>query len=140
MQRIGFFLLALVVVALVAGLYLYITAQTATAGVEIQNLEARSEELRLQIADLKTQLGRISSAAAMEQRALEMGFEKTTPENTAYLVVADYPGRQTAILAPPPSAEALQAPLIKAAYTESLWDWLFRGMLELGATTSEVTP
>ena len=43
-QWIGYILLVLVSMALIAGLYLAITAETATAGVFIQNLDEEKKD------------------------------------------------------------------------------------------------
>ncbi len=74
LQWIGFFLLGLVIIVTVAGLYLSITAQSTTAGVEIKELELEKETLDRQIADLKTQLAIITSAKVMKDRAERSGI------------------------------------------------------------------
>jgi hypothetical protein len=45
LQRFGLFLLGLVVIGLVAGLYLFITAESVSAGVEIQSNEWEKESI-----------------------------------------------------------------------------------------------
>ncbi len=129
MQRSGLFLLCLVGVALVAGLYLSITAQAVAAGVQVQALEAQREQTQRNIANVQSQLAFLTSATEMEKRAQEMGFRPYSAEEPLYLVIPEYPGRQTAILAPPPSARGIPQPLILPSYTQSLWEWLFQGIL-----------
>lgn len=128
-QKIGLFLLCLVGTALVAGLYLSITAQAVTAGVQVQALESQREQTQRNIANLHTQLAYLTSAIEMEKRAQEMGFRPYSAEEPLYLVIPEYPGRQTAILAPPPSARGIPQPLILYSYTQSLWEWLFQGFM-----------
>jgi len=65
-QWIGLFLLGLVGIVLMTGLWLSITAQATAAGVEIQNLEYEREDIQRKIADLKTQYAYLTSAAVME--------------------------------------------------------------------------
>jgi cell division protein FtsL len=130
-QAIGLFLLGLVVAALVAGLYLSISAQTSAEGIAIQDLETQREGLERQIADLKTQVGLLTSASQMQQRAKGLGYQVTDPQNTTYMVVPSYPGRQAAELAPTNAPQTQTRSLLKSNYTESLWEWLFQGALQL---------
>lgn len=130
-QAIVLFLVALVVVALVSGLYLSISAQTSAEGIAIQNLETQRDDLERQIANLKTQAGQLSSASQMEERAKALGYQETDPSNITYMVIAGYPGRQAAQLAPINPTQSQPQSLIKSDYTESLWEWLFQGALQL---------
>lgn len=129
LQWLGVFLLALILLVLVAGLYLHITARTAEVGVGVQRLENQKEELQLSIADLRLQVGELTSAEVMEKRALELGYVPADLDNALYLVVPDYAGRQPALLAAPPASEVAK-PVIVPAYTQSLWEWLFKGKLQ----------
>ena len=69
-QWIGSILLAVVVLAMIATLYLDVTSQAAIAGREIQDLTASINESQQASADLQTQLAALTSARVMEQRAL----------------------------------------------------------------------
>ncbi len=133
-QRIGGFLAALVGVVLIAGVYLFISAQTATAGLEIQSLERKRESLDRLIADRRATLAEITSAGMMTQRATEMGFVLPDMSSATYMVIPGYEGRQPAMIAPPPSADPLPSPIIKASYRQSLWEWFFQGVLSSTST------
>jgi hypothetical protein len=63
----------------------------------------------------------------MEKRAFDLGFRPNNPDQIAYMVVPGYPGRQAAIMAPPPQPPTIQQVIIKPAYTQSLWEWFFKG-------------
>jgi cell division protein FtsL len=139
-QRIGSILLLMVIAALVAGVYLSISAQSSAIGVEIQVLENDREDLQREIASLKNQIGVLTSAVEMEKRAKEMGFEKATSYNMEYLLVPGYPGRQTAMLAPFSGTEAASRQVSNPGFTTSLWDWLARGVNYLSEQTDEVLP
>jgi hypothetical protein len=130
-QLVGLFLVALVVVLLVASVYLTISGQAAAAGLTAYNLNAERRSLERTIADSKSQLALLTSAQLMEERATGMGFEPANPENVIYMVVPGYAGRQTAILAPPPGITEEQGPVVKSIYRQSLWDWLFQGLNRL---------
>lgn len=133
-QLVGLFLLGLVIVMLVAGIYLSISGQAAEAGLETFNLSYERRSLERTIADTKAQLALITSSSVMEQRATAMGFEPVDPTNVVYVIVPGYTGRQTAILAPPPGITETQGAVVKNEYRESLWDWLFQGINRLSTS------
>ncbi len=128
-QRVAFIMLGLIVVMLVAGLYLNISAQTAAIGVEIQNLEATREATIRANADLKGRLGSLTTIENMQKRAAELGFEPVDPNAATYMVIPEYSGRQVAVLAPSGRSEStLRRPVIKPSYTQSLWEWVVSEM------------
>ncbi len=127
LQWSGTFLLVLVMGVLVAGLYLNISARAATAGLEIQSLEYSKEESTRNMADLRNQLAFLTSEAQMAKRAEALGFRRKNASDPVYLVIPGYTGRKLALLAPPPSLDMINQPIIKPAYTLSLWEWLYQG-------------
>ena len=139
-QRVALLLIVAVLGASVLWVMLSVTVQAATAGLEIQEMEVVQEDLMRQIANLRTQYAVLTSAEQMEQRAQDMGFEPITPENITYVVVPVYAGREPVIKAPPPTAH-IQQPLIKPGFTQSLWEWMLEGILEISDTPGgRVTP
>jgi hypothetical protein len=140
LQRFGLFLLGLVIIGLIAGLYLYITAESVSAGVQIQNNEWKKEAAQRRISNLKSEIGFLSSATEMEKRAYELGFRPNTSDQVTYMVVPGYPGRQAAIMAPPPEPPAIQQVVIKPTYTQSLWEWFFQSMVEMNESSKGVQP
>ncbi|HEY3344555.1 MAG TPA: hypothetical protein VGJ97_06495 [Anaerolineaceae bacterium] len=129
LQWIVMFLLALVMVAIVAAIYLSVSAQSAETGREIQTMQMESSDVESQIADLTSQLAALTSAAQMQKRAKDMGFVPVDPSKETFLVIPGYGGRQTAMLAPPPGLSTVPTTLIRPAYTQSLWEWIFHGFL-----------
>jgi len=134
-QLVGLFLLGLVLVILVAGIYLTISGQAAEAGLETYNLSYDRDSLERSIADSKAQLALLTSSSVMEGRAQTMGFVEADPADVVYVTVPGYTGRQTAILAPPPGITQAQPAVVTADYRESLWDWLFQGINRLSSST-----
>jgi hypothetical protein len=130
-QLVGLFLVALVVVLLVSGVYLTISGQAAADGLTTYNLNSQRRNLERTIADSKAQLALVTSASVMEERAIDMGYEPADPADVVYVVIPGYTGRKTAILAPPPGIIEPQGPVIKSIYRQSLWDWLFQGFNRL---------
>jgi hypothetical protein len=132
LQYIGLFLLGLVVVALVAGVYLYISAETVSAGVSIQDLEVAKADMRREIANLDSQLANLQSSSVMEKRAKDLGYERIDLAKVVYLKVPGYTGRQTAKLAPAKIDEPTPQIVIKDSYTESLWEWFNASLMDMG--------
>lgn len=131
LQMLGMFLLGLVIILVVAGIYLSISGQAAAAGLTAYNNDQERQDLERQIADRKARLAELTSASVMSERAKELGFERVDPAQVTYLVVPGYAGKQSAVLAPPPGIETSEEPVIKSIYRQSLWDWLFQGMTRL---------
>jgi len=122
-QWIGNILLAVVGLAMVATLYLYVTARAAIAGREIQELTASTRASQHASADLQTRLAALTSTSVMEERALALGFEPTKPGKVEYIVVAGYMAPQPMILSNGPQS-GLRAPSIPPEYNQSLLDWI----------------
>ena len=122
-QWIGGVLLAVVIFAMIAALYLDVTAQAGIAGREIQDLNAAIAASEQASADLETQLAMLTSASLMEQRAETLGFKPMKQETVEYLIVPGYaaPTPEIRVAAPLPQ---LSAPNIPPEYTQSLLDWL----------------
>jgi len=131
LQWIGALLLVLVVGMLIAGVYLYLTAEATAAGTHIRELELEREDLQIRIADQSTQLAFLRSAAFMQGRAEALGYKNARQEDIVYIPVPGYSGRQVVFLAPPPGNESVDASIIKPAYKESLWEWLYQGTFDL---------
>lgn len=130
LQWAGLFLLGLVIAVVTGGIYLNIIARASTAGLEIKDLEVSREETQRKIADLRTKMAYLTSQAVMQKRAEDLGFVDVDPSQVTYLEIKDYPGRQPLISAPlPGSAEVTRPPLIKPIYTQSLWEVLYKGIL-----------
>lgn len=138
LQLIGLFSLILVSIALVAGIYLNVSAKAAAVGREIQSMQDDIEELDREIEDLQSDLATILSASAMEARALQLGFTPLPAEQTVYLKIPGYVARQPVTLAPNPQRTLVSAPVLPAQFTESLFDWAKRHLSDLPSLISEV--
>jgi hypothetical protein len=122
-QWIGSVLLAVVTFAMIAALYLDVTAQAGIAGREIQDMTAAIAASQQASTDLETQLAALTSAGVMEQRAQALGFTPMQPADVEYLMVSGYAAPKPEILEAAPGPQ-LSAPDIPPQYTESLLDWL----------------
>jgi hypothetical protein len=127
-QWIGLFLLGLVAVSMVAGIYLNITVRATLAGREIQLLQPNLIDYRGTNSDLESQLAGLNSVGSMQQRAEAMGFQPANPDDITYVVVPGYTP-QTAVDMSQPGAASLgqtHKPMLLPDYTESLFDWITR--------------
>jgi cell division protein FtsL len=138
LQYIVFFLLILVMGAVVAGIYLNVTARAVTVGQEIQVMQTEIEKLKRSNADLETTLAFLTSTSTMEERAKAMGFQPVDQDKLIFVVVTGYPGRQEAVLAPHSQPTVVTSTDISPAFTVSLLDWLETNILKPSGVLSEV--
>ncbi len=113
-----------VMVALVAGVYLNVSARAVAAGNEIQIMQNDIQNMQRANSDLESQLAQVTSTKVMEDRARAMGFRPIKPEEIVYLQVSGYTNRQEANLAPPPGPMVVNSATLSPAYQESLLEWL----------------
>jgi cell division protein FtsL len=129
-QWIGLFLLGLVAVSMVAGIYLNITVRATLAGREIQALQSKLIDDRRTNSDLGTQLAGLTSVGSMQNRAEALGFQPADPEDITYVVVPGYSPETAVDMSLPESASQKQSqtPILLPDYTESLFDWITRAL------------
>ncbi len=137
---IGLFLLIVVFVALVAGIYLDVTARAATVGREIQLMQSEIEDLKMDNADLMTKLAALNSTQVMQERARKLGFEPIERDQVTFVVVPGYVPPQQPRLAPPPGPVKAVAASLPAEFTESLFDWIRRYALPAASRFLEREP
>jgi cell division protein FtsL len=124
LQWIGLFMLAMILVAMVAGIYLSVSAQASKAGREIQIMYAEMEDIRRNIEDMESQIAYLVSNAEMEKRAQELGFTPVSSEDIFYILVPGYSKPDQAELAGSPGSPLPKIPTVAPEYTQSLVDWL----------------
>jgi len=80
LQWLGFFLLGVVLVAAVAGVYLNLSARASSAGRAIQSLENKVDAYQREINDLSTRLAYISSSEQMYLRLKDTDLALLDPK------------------------------------------------------------
>jgi cell division protein FtsL len=128
-QWIGLFMLGVVLAAMVAGIYLNVTARAEVAGRNIQLLEAQISSNQIANADLENQLAALYSPEVMQQRAQALGFQPATSDDILYVAV---PG--SVIPQPVDMSSPSNAPVpaqMQPQYTETLLDWF---LIQLAGT------
>ncbi|MDY6872507.1 MAG: hypothetical protein SVR81_00860 [Chloroflexota bacterium] len=136
MQWIGLFLLGLVLVSAITGVYLSISAQAAAAGRNIQSLNYEINLINDEIADLTTDLAAAQSVEKMMKRAKELGFRMLDPNEAVYIEVPGLDPYAELELAPPRVNVLQETPLIQPTYKSSLWDWFVSNIWQVSAETT----
>jgi hypothetical protein len=157
MYMIGVILLVLVCAAIVAGIYLNVTARAAAVGREIQEMQVRVygyhyltgdtsntyvpiEELEQKIANLNGQLANLTSYAVMQERVKDLKLTSIPAGQIAYLEVPGYMERQATSLAPPPVPVVVNASVIDPQFKESLFEWVTQQARKTASLLSGVLP
>ncbi len=130
LQLIGIFLVVLVFFALVAGIYLSVTSRATTVGRQIQGMQDDIDRLQQENADLQSQLAFLTSSSVMAQRAQDLGFSLIQMDQPVYIKVYGYQSRQPVTLAPDSAPIVSAAPMVPPEYTESLFQWLSRQLVQ----------
>ena len=127
-QWIGLFLLGLVAVSMVAGIYLNITVRATLAGREIQSIQKELIDDQRANSDQETMLAGLTSVGSMQKRAESMGFQPAEPGNITYVVVPGYTPQTAVDMSQPGADNQSQSdkPVLLPNYTESLFDWITR--------------
>jgi len=136
-QWIGLFLLALVLITAIIGIYLNVSAQAATSGRMIQFIERDSEEIANEIAELTANLAKAKSAERMLERAEAMGFRMLDPAAAVYLEIPGFDPSTDLELAPPRVNTISESPIIRSAYKSSLWEWFVKQIWQMPASSLE---
>ena len=121
-QWVGAFLLSLIGLAMIAALYLDVTARAAVAGREIQELRFDITTTQRINADLETRLANMTSTIEMQRRALELGYRPVKPGELDYVAVPGFslPEPEILLVAEDAPPQVLSLP---AEYSQSLIEW-----------------
>ncbi|HEY5731834.1 MAG TPA: hypothetical protein VIS72_17440 [Anaerolineales bacterium] len=122
-QYVGAFLLTVIVLALVAALYLDLSARTALAGREIQELQFQITAMQRANADLETELANLTASAVMQQRALELGYRPVKPGELDYVFVPGYVAPEPDILLAAIDSTS-RSQVLPEIYSQSLLEWV----------------
>ncbi|MGE5376557.1 MAG: hypothetical protein ACM3XO_15975 [Bacteroidota bacterium] len=122
-QWVGAFLLFVIGIAMIAALFLDVTARAAVAGREIQEMRFQILSVQRDNADLETRLAKLTSNEEMEKRALSLGYRPVLPGELDYVAVPGYVAPEPDLLRAAPDATIPQTSL-PFEYSESLLEWL----------------
>jgi len=134
------FMLILIFITLVAGIYLNISARSGEIGRSIQVMEYEINNLELNNEDLRIKLAYITSRPELEKRARALGFRPLNGDEMIYLNVQGYVEPQTPRLAKEPDFNpGIELPLAPE-YTQSLFDWIREQIFKPAAPLMEDQP
>ena len=121
-QWISSFLLIVLGLAMVAALYLDISARAALTGRDIQNLSENIIAVQQSNADLETRIAELTSNQAMEKRAEALNYQPVQAKQVQFIIVPGYIAPQPANLVAAPLLQP-SSPTIRPEYTQSLLNW-----------------
>ena len=126
LQKMGMFLVGIVLFLLVSIIYLNVSAKTAGIGREIQSYQATADAIEQENEDYKSELASLSSSRVLEKRSEAMDFRALDPDEALYVYVPGYKGRRPLTLAPSQESTIVRAHVMPDEYTESLFQWIYR--------------
>jgi cell division protein FtsL len=131
-QWVGVFLLFVIGAAMVAALYLDVTARAAIAGREIQETRFEITTIQRSNADLETQLAKLTSTEEMQHRATALGYRPVQPGELDYVAVPGFIPPEPTILK---EAQDVTEPdqTLPPEYSQSLIEWFDQRMQVGGA-------
>ena len=125
-QYLTMIVMGLIAIALVAYIFLSVSAHATAVGRDIQDKRSKIKELDREIEDMEAELAIILSSEQMEARAKSLGFREAEPDQVVYMTVPGYIERQPAKLAPYSRKLTLSVKSVPFEYTETLFDWIKR--------------
>lgn len=132
-QWLGLILLGVALAALVAGIYLNVTARGTLAGRQVLMLEADITDHKLANADLEVKLAEASSTEKMEQHAQALGFHPATSDEITYVVVPGYVPQAEINLSTTDRQPVVSN--IRPEYTQTLFEWFTLRIQAAGIST-----
>jgi hypothetical protein len=123
MKWISQLLMVALFVLLASLIYLELAGEATSVYQQLITLRQEKIILQDRIADQQSELAKHQSAQVMKPRMEAMGFKRYTYNDVVYVVVPGYQPQSNFKLAPSSAEQTMNQPIIRSAYTESLWDW-----------------
>ena len=124
-QVIGLYLAVIFFIAIVASVYLNVTARATTYGRKIQEIRIDTRIVEKDVQDLSSGLAKATSIDELLKRGEELDYELVDPNAATFLIIQGYLGDQYFELAPEPQQlEGVIQPQLPYEYTVSLVDWI----------------
>ena len=133
---IGLFSAFVIVVALAAGAYLWVTSLGATYGRKVQEIQSTAQVVEENIEDLSVEFGELTTTERMQELAEEKGYQPLTTWQLEYLKVAGYPEDQPLVISPESAHKTTeQTQALPPEFTQSLIDWVRDLVYQVGLGT-----
>ena len=126
LQVLSIFGALAVVAALVMILYIWMTSQAGTYGLQVQEYQATAQALEQSIEDKKVELADLTSNDNLAERAEKAGYIPADPNRIRYLEVEGYYTAPPLRLAPAPNAVhgQIREDGLPSIFTDSLVEWV----------------
>ncbi len=140
LQWVAVSMLVLVFVAIIAGVYLEVTARAVTLGQEIQSMQYDINTAERENEALRAQLAELRSSAKMLERAQALGFKPVASDQLTYFEVDGYFPGDVISFAAPPEPLVVNVSALSPAFNESLLDWFRLNVIDPARIMAEVKP
>ena len=81
----------LTLAALVGAIYLIQTSRIATTGRQVQLLQGELDTIKQENIELERDIAEAQSLDRLQNKAITMGFTRSSPSDVEYLVIPNYP-------------------------------------------------
>ncbi len=125
------------VAALVMIVYIWVTSQAGTYGLQVREYQVTAQALEQSIEDKKVELADLTSTENLAERAEQAGYQPVDPNRIRYLEVEGYYTEPPLQLAPAPNAVHTQSSEggLPQSFTSSLYDWIRETIYQLSIRT-----
>jgi hypothetical protein len=137
LRSVGMSLVPVIALVVVISIYLIISAESASAGLEIMDMHYEEEEILRVIANHRTELAWKTSYSEMTRRAEKIGYGPAPSESIHFMTIPGHQGQNTVVLASLPESKNTPGPLLNEYYQESLWEWIYGTFLTTPQYTIE---
>lgn len=120
-QAVALGVLGVFIALMMGALYLSQVALEASRGREMQELVLERDDIERYNEDLRVQIAELKSLTQMETRAAELGFVPASTDNQLYVVVDGYVPYREETMAPLDEDGEFTEPIV---YDESFGGWL----------------
>ena len=107
----------LTLAALVGAIYLIQTSRIATTGRQVQLLQGDLDTIKQENIELERDIAEAQSLDRLQNKAITMGFTRSSPSDVEYLVIPNYPPAPAMAAAPELAGPAEPA----ESLFEALW-------------------
>lgn len=133
LRSTGSTMLWTMILLVLGGMYLAVSAKAAKVGRRVLNLESQHNQLQLEYDELNAAYAQLTSPDRMRTLAQSMGFRDAVPADVDYINIEGIDGLGEFILPAPGSLRQSANPGLSPAYSETLVDAL-RRWFEAGIT------
>lgn len=122
LRSTGSTMLWTMILLVLGGMYLAVSAKAAKVGRRVLNLESQHNQLQLEYDELNAVYAQRTSPDRMRALALSMGFRDAVPADVDYIPIEEFDSLGEFIVPAPGSLRQSGNPGLSPAYSETLVD------------------